>query len=265
MPIELPERIRAHAWRQGQVLPRQLYDRLVSQEGGSTAVGAVGVLITQSCNLVCRDLHAEPNVEVITGERIATANGLYLHGRNPRQLHLPIQTSGQQVFYEFFARNRLIFPREWLADAPCNPEYKIGEHDCRTLIAWWAARYERAALPDEFQRRLSPIQKKLRGYAKKLVDVPDLFIALNEWEDIGRAEYYEVALTLVMPTTQYNQPVRREAVQEIANEIERLLVKLEGISINSNVLIKPDDEFTLADLKAVKRWGDFDHTNSVED
>ena len=189
-----------------------------------------------------------------------------MHGRSPRRLHLPVQVDDFDVFYEFYSRDRLILPREILAEAAAGADATriVTERSLRTLSAWMAARYDRTAFPDTFQNRLNPVRKELLKQARKLIDVPEAFIALNSWDEVADAVPYEVVLVFVMPDGLFSISSRRTGAQKAVDAIAKLLRSCNGVSLGDDPTLVSDDEFTLADMKMMRRWGDFDYLSLAD-
>jgi hypothetical protein len=147
--------------RQGSILSKTERDRL----GMSTFKDVndpVLVVISHSCDLV-KPHEAEPHVELIPGQRKDEMNGTLANGRNPRKLHLEYEQGGTKKVLELRALNKFPFDKRLLIDVVPDPDAVLTEKGIQILQGWLAARYNRAAFPDDLNRRMEPIKKKLRS------------------------------------------------------------------------------------------------------
>jgi hypothetical protein len=144
-------------WRQGAILTA----------GATTALGLISdrtpehtavVVVSHDCDLAQAPDH-EPTVEAIVGRFIEKPDGNYMHCKNVRCLHLSIAAGSRRCTIELEPRNRVPLLKSSdqaisLADFVPSPEFAMTQKDRRTLRRWLAARYDREAFPDEFDRRM---------------------------------------------------------------------------------------------------------------
>ena len=141
-----------NSWRQGSVVPNKIASdlQLVSNPGEQFAM-----IITHDCDCVC-DANEEPNYEVVTGRIIGKADGNLTHAKSTRKLHLKLSTSGRTL--ELSALRKAVVPKKALMAAEPEMGWEMTLAEKRILVSWLAARYKRAAFPDELVRRLRPVQ-----------------------------------------------------------------------------------------------------------
>jgi hypothetical protein len=147
--------------RQGSILPRIVHDRL----GLSTLEAnpdLVVVVISHDCDLV-RPYEVEPHVELIQGQSIVEVNGSLAHGRNPRKLHLEYEHDGTKKVLELRALKKTFVDKRLLVGVVPDPGAVLTIKGIQILQGWLAARYNRAAFPDDLDTRMEPIKKKLRS------------------------------------------------------------------------------------------------------
>lgn len=147
--------------RQGSILSKIVCDQL----GIATLKDnpdLMLVVISHDCDLV-RPYEVEPQVELIQGQRTDELNGSLSNGRNPRKLHLEYEQDGTKKVLELRALNKVLVDKRSLVDRIPDPDAVLTKKGVQILQGWLAARYNRAAFPDDLDRRMEPIKKKLRS------------------------------------------------------------------------------------------------------
>jgi hypothetical protein len=155
---------------------------------------------------------SESVVEVIVGRFITRPDGNYMHCKNLRCLHLTYTGGGSTCAVELEPRNRVALGKiadkaPSLATFAPNSEFKLTPKERRTLQRWLAARYDRSAFPDEFDRRLKaetgvaePLSKAFRESGKY---IPGIFFDVDEGEERirnGADDPYQLVITLLYAT-----------------------------------------------------------------
>jgi hypothetical protein len=137
-------------WRQGSVLPQTAARnlRLTSENNAQTHCV---VVVSHDCDIVNPD--HEPEVEVIVGQIVCTADGNLTGGKNSRKLHLN-WTHQDQVCLELRASEKRRIPKSALATVLPEAGFTLDAKNLATLRFWLGARYNRAAFPDAFNNRL---------------------------------------------------------------------------------------------------------------
>ena len=125
----------------------------------------VAVVISHDCDLA-QDPEVEPEVEVISGRCVAQPNGNYTHGKNPRQLHLVLDGGTAPIWVQLEATRKLGIAKSDLARYRPDASRVLTPATKLILQRWLAARYRRAALPDEFNNRL-----KSTGLADRIAKI----------------------------------------------------------------------------------------------
>lgn len=140
-------------WRQGHVLTKEssVALGLVSPE---TADSTSTIVISHDCDLAQLP-ESEPLVEVIVSQRIERLDGNCTHAKNPRRLHIPCIAWGTPACLDLLARTKATIRKEDLANHAPNADVMIDPKEKAVLQRWLAARYRRAAFPDEFVARLN--------------------------------------------------------------------------------------------------------------
>lgn len=181
---------RGTPWRQGALLHQNAVEALGLCLPQGDPAGIAAVVISHDCDLV-QPAKVEPKVEIIPGCRIARPDGNYTHGKNPRRLHLPVASGATATWVELDARRKRDLEKQDLASHQPDASYSLAPHAKSILQRWLAARYRRAALPDEFNDRLSRT-----GLAARLARIMDksgalisaVFFDLDNGEELVRTD-----------------------------------------------------------------------------
>lgn len=107
------------------------------------------------------------NVEVIVGRVVPTANGNYSWGKAPRTLHLPMHRDGAVVTLELDATSKGNVTKTALPGFEPDAGFALDGEGSVVLRSWLSARYNRAAFPDAFVRRMRKTKVDVR-LTKKL-------------------------------------------------------------------------------------------------
>lgn len=138
-------------WRQGSILPLSAAQAL-NLVPPSDDDSHCAVVVSHDCDIA--NAHQEPDIEVIVGQFVNSANGNFTGSKNSRKLHLDWHHADSVRHIELRASAKCRVPKIALADVLPNDSYKLDEKNLLTLRFWLGARYNRAAFPDEFNNRL---------------------------------------------------------------------------------------------------------------
>lgn len=260
------QRIEAQGWRQGCVLPVICHSEVAQLPEVETTLGPddACIVVSQSCDLVHHDARQEPYAELLITQPLADpADPMALNRRNPRRLHFELWVRGGLVFYEAWAWRRCRLRRAVLAHHQPDWERRLpDERGLRMILDWLAARYQRAALPSAFQRRLRPVQKKLRALVAKLTNVSVIYVALSSQEELGDAEDYRLSLILTLPANEYVQQARLSAMEKLYMEFMGLFAQCPGIELDeAESRVESEENISLAALRYLLRWEEFDYVS----
>ncbi len=222
-------------WRQGLWLSADSVQALGFLSGEPAAELAV-VVISHDCDLA-QSPEGEPVVEVIVGRVVAEADGTYTNAKNLRRLHLPCTAGTRQVTVELDATGkRLVAKRAsdatpGLAGHVPEPSVKLKPEELRILQMWLAARYRRAAFPDEFDRRLKDETKLAERLGKLFKSAGSHILALffevdghREVLHSGADDPYELRI-VVMYSTKHDPTAAQQAAADSAEQIEAAFAK----------------------------------------
>jgi hypothetical protein len=138
-------------WRQGSVLSESAARGFIPASIGDSDPHCV-VLISHDCDIV--NVEKETEAEVIVGRFVDAVDGGLTGGKNSRTLHLSWSQSDRIRHVELSATKKRYIPKSALTISLPDTSYKLDQDNLATLRFWLAARYNRAAFPDEFNNRL---------------------------------------------------------------------------------------------------------------
>ena len=257
-------------WRQGRALSPEAAKAisLVGEDHDDPIV----IVITHDCDLVASS-DVEPDCEVIVGRIIDKADGNFAHSRNPRKLHISLSAGSVPVVAEFLARDKRFVEKSTILGHPPSPTAILRNTELDTLRKWLAVRYDRAAVPDEFDRRSKEGAYKefQRVIARTESYVLAVLIDLDGGEDIEREKEsaYSLRIYLVYDVSEDPAAAHRE-VSGAAERIEAAFRKhymedgqWREIELEACQAVS-EDSITLHDQRRLREW-QFDYLSLRED
>lgn len=252
-------------WRQGHVLPHEAIQALGLIHPETPEATCV-VVASHDCDLANDNLHAEPDVEVIIGCRPKKADGNYFWAKAPRALHLEALHNGEAATIELMATAKCLIPKSKLATFTPDAAYSLSGKSLAVLRSWLAVRYNRAAFPDPFVRKLA--QSKVdRGLAKLIEPLGQhlsaVYFDVDGGQELDRADgsAYELKIVLVYPPGDDPEQTADE-VEALEGSIEALFAgkhfdrasnTWSGIALRSCVAISEDD-LTVSRARLLTQW-----------
>jgi len=238
---------------QGSILPRSVRDRL-SLPDFKDNPDPVLVVVSHDCDLVHKD---EPDVELIAGKCRDELKYGFAKGQSPRTLHLEFEQDGEKKVLELSALNKVFVDKKTLIGVEPDPGAIFTEkHVNNTLQAWLAARYKRAAFPDDLNIRMEPIKKKLSSADPDAIRGTWM---LYEPEDNHLPDEvpYELWVKVVYSIEEYNARAKAEQhADTLRLSFEKKFFK-EGVwhSIDLRACeAVADNVFSVRDLCDYKQW-----------
>jgi hypothetical protein len=261
-------------WRQGDVLT----DEAVAEFALITSAGqdtTVVVVVSHDCDITA-DAAREPLVEVVIGRRIDRL-GADANAKSARRLHLPFFQGDTEVPVEFEITTKAALKKEALLAMKRRADMTISAKARETLQRWLAARYYRAAFPEEFEARLKAKPGKLSEKIVKAMDdagehVLGVYFDLDkgaEHERNGPDDVYELTITLLYDSEK-DEEVAQAAAHKAADAIERAFeaaLYLNGKWRDVKLLscdIASDNAMSVAASRMLKQWR-LDHLSLKED
>jgi hypothetical protein len=263
---------RSTPWRQGAFLTSEAAIAL-GLGSRATADHTAVIVVSHDCDLAQSPEHEEV-VEVIVGRFLDQPAGNFMHCKNARRLHLSCSGGQRVCSIELDARSRIAIPKvsgtsSSLGDFSPDPAWAMNPSERRTLQRWLAARYDRAAFPDEFDRRLKEETGVADALAKAFKEtghyIPAVFFGIDEGQAVeheGADDTYRLTITLLYLTDRDAEVAERSAekakarIEEIfrsrctvkAAGVEWRWIELQGVEIMS------DEAMTYAQSLNLTRW-----------
>ena len=224
---------RSTPWRQGRVIAADALAALGLSPVEHNEARPIGVVISHDCDLA-QDPANEPSVEIIVGRIVANADGNFTHAKNSRRLHLPCTAGSRVAVIELGASAKQVITKSGNGGIGAHhpaANLLFNATELNILQRWLAARYRRAAFPDEFDRRIrheSGVWDALLKILKPSGNhISALFVDLDEGrqrERHGADDCYTLALYLMYDSD--GDPAAAEmAAQKAAGQIEALFEK----------------------------------------
>lgn len=225
MPQAAPEWTRDTPWRQGYALCPAAVAALGlvhHAEPENTLV----MVISHDCDLANANLDAEPDVEVIVGRLIPKAEGNFSWGKAPKTLHLEVACDDKQAFVELQGRRKLTIAKTELAAWAPREHFALEATGLSVLRSWLASRYNRAAFPDAFNKRLEKTDfdkrlAKILAAHGNLISFVYFDLAEFGQQELPDGMPYELVIVLVYPPG--DEPAdTADTVDEVVVKVEKL-------------------------------------------
>jgi hypothetical protein len=250
---DIGKRLRESGWRQGVIVPASLI--LEGLPDGPPATDSDhAMVVSQSCDLVHHDLQSEPSAVVLLMKSIESGNPGFLHGKNPRRLH--VQTT-DGTWVEAWAWNQVVVSRDHLAEKEARASLELAPSALRNVLDWLAKRFTRIAFPDDFNKQLEPQSKAIGKLLKKNHALfSEVLLYLTPFDELETDQSYELACYLLMETDVYEDSEQLKDARAVAAKLEKLFAG-SGIEV---VECSPVSEsaLTVAELNELVHW-DFDY------
>ena len=233
-------------------------EALVAELGLVDASNAtLAVVISHDCDCVADEVR-EPTVEVLLARAVARLDGNFAYAKSTRKLQIEFSVTGKIL--ELDAADKYILKKEVLAKHVPETTWDFTPGEKYILRNWLAARYSRPSFPDEFVRRINPVQEAIKNSAKKHgTDIEGIFIYFEPEAELASdaGEIYEVYITAVYDSERPEaEPSALLFTQEVRQAFERRFKVLEapvGLLWSGIELVQcniaSDIEFTYKDVR----------------
>jgi len=261
-----PKWSRETPWRQGSFLPRDCAAALGLVEADDDL--SVAIVVSHDCDLA-QSADVEPDVEVIVGPKVDAVDGNYAHAKNARMVHLACPGGSDKAFVALQAHKKTRVPKECsgacLATYEPNPALRLDTAGHRILQRWLAARYRRAAFPDEFDKRLTDTKVRERlakALAQTQQHIAGVFFDVDGGEETDREgadDPYELGITLLYSAAEDPDEALGEAkkLKERIDEIFDARCKVDGRWHSIELVyvqVISDEAMTVAEAQRLNRW-----------
>lgn len=246
--------IRTNGWRQGNFLNESCTPNILTQCNQDCHADSRLILLSHDCDIV-HNGNSEPNVEVCIAEPLlAGPNGNYTHGKNPRILHLDIDHPDTPAHFEIHASKRFWIDRKALIDFTPDENLILKDSELDILVNWVAAKFNRAAFPDSFNKRLETSRKDIHKIAKKSGrHLSGVYFALSTLEELNDGEQYSLMMLGLMEPDKYSDQDLRNRCSEAITKISTKINSCIGIEVE-DYQVRSEDEISLHEISQFARF-----------
>jgi len=261
------ELLKSNGWQMGACFTRSSCPKLISSmaENHLQDESLVFIAITHDCAIINDSLNAEPFLEYIVARKIGKLDGNFTHTKNPRKLHIEIETHNSSIPFELSIIDRAFLDRALLLENKPAQDVRLIDSQKATLVRWLANRYMGQALPDQFEKRIDPI----RGNLNKLLSKTEangmlaIYIELSPRDELASDKNYTLTVVLVYEDAAFRELIDEDCLDSYASKIEGVFQKASGIDI-SGVIPLSEKDFSLYDQRRKIRWRS-DHSSFKQD
>lgn len=240
--------------RQGSILPRTVRDRLGLSRIGDNHDPII-IVISHSCDLV-KPCGIEPHVELIPGQSRDDFRPGLPHGQSPHTLQVEYEQNHAKKVLELRAVDKFRIDKTKLVNLDPDPDLVIEQKGLHTLQLWLAARYNRAAFPDDLDRRMKPMKKKLQSLDAEAI----IGVWMKYSPDENRLDEdvpYELWIKIVYSTSVFDAKAKAEQeAKKLRASFEKSFLDgylWRSVDLQTCEAI-PDTAFTVRDLIDYKQW-----------
>lgn len=269
-----PTKIVQNNWQQGAGLlidaTKEVY--VCTQDNSKLRLmDGLYIVLSQDCDIVNKSLEKEPVIEIIEANQIAQCNTEVTSGKNPRLLHLVIES--ENSILEFLPYKRYFISRHYLETISASNIIIKGQQ-LKILTRWIFKRIVRSAFPDAFNRRLNQkyikqIKRILGNEAKESLG---LFIRLASEKELSDNQTYKVLVIMLVSKDIFDNEQALSCIEEGFNQIILILDKIKGIEVIEGSQVLSLDDISVHRYQELKQW-DFDfisfsnneHGNIIEE
>ena len=241
--------IEKHGWRQGRLFSRDDTDTLCRQLYPKLEPGIDDrlILISQDCD-VLHTGDSEPIVDIALAKLVGKEEKKECDfGKHIRLLRIHASNDEQEndIHLLVASATRRHLSREVLCDhAPS--KWTLNAQGVIQLRNWFAKRFTRAALPDNFNQRFKKPGEKIANRMKQVGDILSaLLIRMSSYDELDENQEYIVSLLGVMPHAMYGQIGNVELAQTKLDECVELINTEPGLKHQGEASIKSDKLITV--------------------
>lgn len=176
------------------------------------------VVLSQDCDIACSEDSVDPLVELAVCSEITTPHNRSTFAYSARTIHFEVDTK----WYEAKVTNIVFVHKSDLAEC-LQPELiqHLTDSARKTLPQWRALRYQRVALPDQFNQTFKPLEdhiaEKLDGIGREHVRA--LYLWLDSYDEKDSYEFELFAL-LQPDTPDENLHLAIDVIEELNGLLE---------------------------------------------
>lgn len=222
--------------------------------------GCYLIVASQSCD-VCAASATEEYIEFSIAWKLESVDGNFLFNKHPRCLHMKVIDNSKdeigELYFELRANDKIRIKKEDIENAKkIQPftDLRLNEQTVEQYTNWLAGRYNRPALPTDFERLLNEQwQKRKREKTTEKVNdyLLGIYVDVSPDRDICDDESYLVTLLfLITAETEKNA----EIMQQVHNLSEQYIEAMEKAAMKIlSTHIKTETQVSIATFKNYKR------------
>lgn len=210
----------------------------------------ITIVVSQSCDVICESIAAEPFVDVQIGRPILVLDGNNTYGKNPRVIDFENGDSPDVRCYRCVDAERRRLDRKLLRGGL--PVGALAPKTIRLLANWTGRRYTRPALPDEFNRRRKIVSQQVARIGREFAqEIASFYVVLNEDSELEPDESYVIFLIGTAMADVASDPAKfARATKAVA--LMAAALNGNGISV-VEALAKSEDDVSLTDVREMIR------------
>ncbi len=251
MDIDIDSFIKRN-WRQGTFLPDDFAHELIKELNLAMSVdnGDTLIITSHDCDVNSRNFTDEPYAELVIARK-AERDGNKKMGKSSRFLQLKTEINSEEVYYEMRASDRFSIARTRLSSF--SPANYLSPANTEFLSEWLARRYSRAAFPNAFDERISPLKGKIKSCLQNVSgDIFGIYFSLTE-EELPKTESYKTVGFAVMIDEDFCDSTKLDRCKLAITKLQGLLSRVR-IEFDEDIEIVSDKDFSLEDLRLTRRW-----------
>jgi hypothetical protein len=227
----------------------------------------LGLINSKDCNnraiIISHDCDLANNaeyIEFIIGTLIHTPDPLRQHAHHPRQLHLTFDlTEPFHIELDYYSKKIIEKNKVTVKVAKT---HVISEHGKQVLKQWLAAGYGRPAFPNEFEKRLRKVRKKIeKTLNPESKYIYGLFFDLGKDRtvELDSEEAYFLSIYVIYDASQVGSAAR-EVGERVAAKLQEFFEKTYGMADSTREIALEkciaiaDTHITLADIRKIDQW-----------
>ena len=220
-------------------------------------------VISHDCDITA-EVSKEPYIEVLTLQILneGEQDSSLIYGKSPRDTHLPVKIDNFPKYLKLSQLSKTFIDKQKNIDISADTSLEIESKNLKLLQSWLSSRYKRHSFPEELARRLNKLQNKIETNGKKTSKssgIIALFINADPWDEELEDGYpYEIEIVVVYESEISGAETN---AQTLAQDIKNFLDQVEKdfpYSLDGQVVIRSDAEFTLKDMRSYVEWR-FEH------
>ena len=243
-------------WRQGGFVQQKDLPTLINiYPNAGITEGVYLIVASQSCDIANM---GEPIVEFSIARKIKSVDGNFTHNKHPRKLHIEAKIDENETInslaLEILAHEKICLSKSELPESLSpEPYIRLELNILQEYIAWLAGRYQRPALPTEFDKRFDAvwIKSKRKKFSEKSSEhILGIYVEINPDAELKQGENYSVNLLVIVSEDISETQLKdaRGVADEYAKKMAEANLDVDG------PLIKKETEISIATWKRYKRF-----------